>query len=78
MEREEGDLGRKAYCAGGVVHGGGGSNQLEPGDPGVLSAASRGWKPKKVVLVACMRKLVVILNAIVRDRSPWQYSPAST
>ena len=35
-------------------------------------------KPKKVVLVACMRKLVVILNAIVRDRSPWQYSPAST
>ena len=28
-------------------------------------------KPKKVALVACMRKLLVILNAIVRDRSPW-------
>ena len=35
-------------------------------------------KPKKVALVACMRKFVVILNAIVRDRSPWRYSPAST
>jgi len=28
-------------------------------------------KAKKVALVACMRKLVVILNAIVRDRKPW-------
>jgi hypothetical protein len=24
-----------------------------------------------VAVVACMRKLVVILNAIVRDRKPW-------
>ena len=28
-------------------------------------------KAKKVALVACMRKLVVILDAIVRDRKPW-------
>ena len=28
-------------------------------------------KAKMVALVACMRKLVVILNAIVRDRKPW-------
>jgi transposase len=28
-------------------------------------------KPRKVALVACMRKLLVILNAIVRDRRPW-------
>lgn len=28
-------------------------------------------KPKKVALVACMHKLLVILNAIVRSRSPW-------
>jgi transposase len=35
---------------------------------------------KKVALVACMRKLLVILNAIVRDRRPWlqQLPPAST
>lgn len=34
-----------------------------------LTAAGR---PKKVALVAAMRKLLTILNAIVRDRRPWQ------
>jgi len=29
-------------------------------------------KPSKVALVACMRKLLTILNAIIRDRSPWR------
>jgi transposase len=29
-------------------------------------------KPAKVVLVACMRKLIVILNAMVRTNTPWQ------
>lgn len=28
-------------------------------------------KPKKVALVACMRKLLVILNAMLRHRTPW-------
>jgi transposase len=28
-------------------------------------------KPKKVAMVACMRKLIVILNAMRRDRTPW-------
>ena len=28
-------------------------------------------KPKKVALVACMRKLLISLNAMARDRSPW-------
>ncbi|HXU00811.1 MAG TPA: IS110 family transposase, partial [Polyangia bacterium] len=28
-------------------------------------------KLPKVALVACMRKLLTILNAIVRDRTPW-------
>jgi transposase len=28
-------------------------------------------KPPKVALVACMRKLIIILNAIVRDGRPW-------
>lgn len=31
-------------------------------------------KAKKVALVACMRKLLIILNAIVRDHHPWQYA----
>jgi transposase len=28
-------------------------------------------KPTKVALTACMRKLLSILNAIARDRTPW-------
>ena len=31
-------------------------------------------KPKKVAIVACMRKLLVILNAMVRDQVPWNES----
>lgn len=30
-------------------------------------------KPKKVALVACMRKLLCILNAVMRDRAPWHH-----
>ena len=29
-------------------------------------------RPKKVALVACMRRLLGILNAIVRTKAPWQ------
>ena len=31
-------------------------------------------KPKKVAIVACMRKLLTILNAMVRDQAPWDES----
>ena len=30
-----------------------------------------GKKPK-VAITACMRKLLTVLNAILRDRNPWQ------
>jgi len=33
---------------------------------------SAGKPSKKVALVACMRKLLVILNAVMRDRTPWR------
>ena len=29
-------------------------------------------KPKKLALTACMRKLLIILNAIIREQRPWQ------
>lgn len=32
----------------------------------------KAGKPKKVALVACMRKLLTILNTLVRTRLPWQ------
>lgn len=35
------------------------------------SLKARGKKPK-VALVACMRKLLTILNAMLRDRQPWR------
>lgn len=30
-------------------------------------------KPKKAALTACMRKLLTILNAVLRDRRPWNH-----
>lgn len=35
-------------------------------------------KPKKVALVACMRKLLVILNAVLKHRTPWRSPHALT
>ena len=35
------------------------------------SPVERG-RPKKVALVACMRRLLGILNAIIRNHTPWQ------
>ncbi len=35
-------------------------------------------KPKKVALVACMRKLLSILNAMMRDRAIWRCPHALT
>lgn len=34
-------------------------------------------KEKKVALTACMRKLLVMINAMVRDHKPWKYLPAT-
>ena len=34
---------------------------------------SRG-KPKKLAITACVQKMLVILNAMVRDQKPWQVS----
>ena len=42
-------------------------------NPAIAVFAKRlAGKPGKVRLVACMRKLIVILNAVVRDASQWQ------
>jgi transposase len=35
-----------------------------------------GGKPKKVALVACMRKLLVILNAMLKHGTPWRENHA--
>ena len=33
-------------------------------------------KPKKVAIVACMRKLLIIMNAMVKTGRPWNDQPA--
>ena len=40
-------------------------------DPSLSGAGFRVKKAKKMALVACMRKLLGVLNAVVRDRKPW-------
>ena len=35
-------------------------------------------KPKKVALVAAMRKLLTVLDAVSRDQAPWRTEPLST
>lgn len=35
-------------------------------------------KPKMVALIACMRKLLTILNVMIRDGKTWNQSPTST
>jgi transposase len=35
-------------------------------------------KAPKVALVACMRKLLTVLNAIVKHRTPWRLSAQGT
>ena len=35
-------------------------------------------KPKKVSLVACMRKLLLVLNAVLKHRTPWRPLDALT
>ena len=34
-------------------------------------------KARKLALTACMRKLLTILNAIVKSGIPWKYKPTS-
>ena len=34
-------------------------------------------KPKKLALVACMRKLLVILNTMAKTNEPWRHSSSA-
>jgi transposase len=46
-------------------------------NPVIAAFAKRlAGKKSKVIIVACMRKLLVILNAMVRDNTNWRISPA--
>ena len=47
------------------------ATQRNPVIAGMYQRLLEKGKPKKVALVACMRKLLVCLNAMARDNTPW-------
>jgi transposase len=44
-------------------------------NPAITAFAERltaNGKPKRLVIAACSRKIIVILNAMLRDQTQWQ------
>jgi transposase len=54
------------------------SARWNPAIRALYSRLRAAGKRSKVALVACMRKLLTILNALLRDRSPWRTQELST
>ena len=50
--------------------------RYNPAIAAVYTRLRDAGKPPKVALVACMRKLLIIANAILRDGVPWSTTPA--
>jgi transposase len=46
-----------------------GRNSSEPASEGLLCATA--FKKPKVALIACMRRFLIILNAVLRHQTPW-------
>ena len=46
--------------------------RYNPAIKGFYERLVEAGKPKKVALVACMRKLLILLNAVIRERTPWR------
>jgi transposase len=42
------------------------------GDQGFSERLKQAGKPAKVILVACMRKLMTIMNAMLTNNAPWR------
>ncbi len=50
------------------------ASRRNPAIAALYKRLRQAGKPAKVALTACMRKLLTILNAILRDRQPWQHA----
>ena len=73
MRGQAHDLGRPGGPAGLPVHGRGrGGPGRQPGDRQLLRRLRPAGKPAKLALTACMRKLVVTLNAMLRTGTAWK------
>ena len=54
-----------------LLFGGFSSHKIQPMIKAFYQKLLAAGKMKKVALVACMRKLLVILNAMVKNNTPW-------
>ena len=52
------------------------ATRFNPAVKGFYERLLVAGKPRKVALVACMRKLLVVLNAVLKHRAPWRPSHA--
>lgn len=79
LNRDSGKVQRKRFCWGGraevraaLYMAALSGMKYNPVIKAVYQRLRAKGKPAKVALVACMRKLLVILNAMVRDQTPWR------
>ena len=71
-ERQTHRMGRPVAGEGDALHGNAGSHSLQPCGSGSSTRDSlRPARPSKVALVACMRKLLTILNSMVKSGQHW-------
>ena len=59
---------------GGPLHGGARRDPCNPVIRAFYGRLVTAGKPKKVALIACMRKLLTILNAMLRTNTTWLQS----
>jgi transposase len=65
-------MGRQGSVESCPLHGNSGRHPLQPHIKEFYERLLAAGKPKKVALVACMRKLLSNLNALMRDRAIWR------
>ena len=63
-----------SLCSGCTLYGGNGGHPEKPVESCLSSATLSGGKAKKLALTACMRKLLTILSARVKNGTPWRDS----
>lgn len=72
VERKARDMGRTQRCPQCALHERNRGGAAKCSAPRLLPALMFGRQNAKMALTACMRKLVVILNAILKNATPWQ------
>ncbi len=75
--RQTPDLGRTGARALRALHERVERRALQSSSPRLLDPLREQGKPPKVALVACMHKLLTILNAMVKHQTPWRMAPTA-